>query len=119
MRVLLKLSLAMLLPCVFLLAVGIRPQATLQMVLVDHEGHRTPVGVVPPSTFAPRISPDGREVLFDTSQDGQVWIAKLSDFTSKRQVSNGGSNRGPLWSEDGKRIFYITDDQGAETLFWR
>ena len=89
------------------------------MVLVDHEGHRTPVGTVPSSIFAPRVSPDGKEVLFDTQDDGQVWIAKLSDIASKRQLSTGGSNRGPLWSGDGKRIFYITDDQGAETLFLR
>ena len=105
--------------CLLLATIAAFPQAQLQLVLVDQEGHRTPVGPVPASTFAPRISPDGREVVFDTQEDSQLWIAKLSDVASRRRLSTGGSNRGPLWSGDGKRIFYITDDQGAETLFWR
>jgi serine/threonine-protein kinase len=105
--------------CFLLVTIAVCSQAQLQLVLVDFDGHRTPVGPVPASTFAPRISPDGSEVVFDTQQDGQLWIAKLSDFASRRQLSNAGSNRGPLWSGDGKRIFYITDDQGAEALFWR
>jgi len=119
MKTFLRFTLAVPLSCLLLMAIGIPPQAQLQMVLVDRDGHRTLVGPAPASIFAPRVSPDGREVLLDTSNDGQLWIAKLSDIASKRRLSTGGSNRGPLWSGDGKRIFYITDDQGAETLFWR
>ena len=91
----------------------------VQLVLVDREGHRTPVGPLPQATFAPRVSPDGKEVVFDTRDDGHVWIAKLSDVKAKRRLTTEGSNRGPLWSGDGKRILYITDDNGAEALFWR
>jgi eukaryotic-like serine/threonine-protein kinase len=90
-----------------------------QLVLVDKEGHRTPVGPLPLATFAPRISPDGQEIVFDTQDDGSVWIAKLSDVAAKRRLTTEGSNRGPIWSGDGKHILYITDDQGQETLFWR
>jgi Tol biopolymer transport system component len=93
--------------------------AAIQLVLIDREGHRTPVGALPPATFAPRISPDGQEIVFDTQNDGQLWIAKLSDVATKRQLSTEGTNRGPMWSGDGKRILYITDYQGAEALFWR
>jgi len=96
-----------------------RLQAPLHLMLVDRAGKRTPVGDVPGSTFAPRVSPDGREVVFDTQDDGQLWIAKLSDFASRRKLSTGGSNRGELWSGDGKRMFYITDDGNQEALFWR
>jgi eukaryotic-like serine/threonine-protein kinase len=91
----------------------------IQLVLVDREGHRTPVGTLPQATFAPRISPDGQEIVFDTQNDGQLWIAKLSDVAARRRLSMEGSNRGPMWSGDGKRILYITDDQGAEALYWR
>ena len=118
-KTLLRFALLLPLPFLLLIAIGGRPQAQLRLFLVDLDGYRTPVGSLPAATFAPRVSPDGKEVLFDTQDDGQVWIAKLSDVTSRRKVSTGGSNRGPLWSDDGKRIFYITDDQGAETLFWR
>ena len=46
-----------------------------QLVLVDKEGHRTAIGPLPLATLAPRISPDGRDVVFDTQDDGHVWIA--------------------------------------------
>ena len=92
---------------------------SVQLELVDRDGHRTPVGPISAATFAPRISPDGREVVFDTQDDGQLWIAKLTDFAAKRRITTDGVNRGPIWSGDGKRILYITDDGGQEALFWR
>jgi Tol biopolymer transport system component len=104
-----------------LMACGAAAQFTLpqvQVALVDMEGKRTPVGQLPISVFAPRVSPDGKEVLYDDQLDGQLWVAKLSDFASKRRVGNGNS-RGPYWSIDGKHIFYITDYEREEALFWR
>ena len=90
-----------------------------QLALVDRAGTHTPVGPVPGRTFAPRISPDGTEVVFDNQADGALWIAKLSNVADRRKVSTGGSNRGPIWSVDGKRIIYITDYQNEEALYWR
>jgi serine/threonine-protein kinase len=90
-----------------------------QLTLVDRAGARTPVGPVPGRTFAPRISPDGSEVVFDTQDDGALWIAKLSNVAARRKLSTGGSNRGPIWSADGNRILYITDYQNEEALYWR
>jgi Tol biopolymer transport system component len=90
-----------------------------QLALMDLAGTRTPVGQVPGRTFAPRISPDGSEVVFDTQDDGALWIATLSNVAARRKLSTGGSNRGPIWSADGKRILYITDYQNEEALYWR
>jgi Tol biopolymer transport system component len=92
-------------------------QSDVQLVLVDRDGRRTPVGRVPGSTFAPRVSPDGREVVYDAN--GELWVAKLSDFQSKRRVSSSEGARGPLWTPDGKRIIYVTFDEGEEALHWR
>jgi eukaryotic-like serine/threonine-protein kinase len=111
--------LCLLVPTAFIFSQRGPADGNIQLVLVDREGHRTPVGALPAATFAPRISPDGLEVVFDTQDDGHVWIAKLSDIASKRRLTTEGINRGPMWSGDGKRVLYITDDQGAETLFWR
>lgn len=90
-----------------------------QLAYVDHEGRRTVIGRVPGSTFAPRISPDGTRVAFDTQNDGAIWIANLPGVDTKRRITTEGRNRGPLWSGDGTRIVYVTDHEGAETLFWR
>ena len=94
------------------------PLPQVQVALVDMEGRRTPIGQLPISVFAPRVSPDGKELLYDDQVDGQLWVAKLADFASKRRVGSGNS-RGPYWSIDGKRIFFITDFEREEALFWR
>jgi eukaryotic-like serine/threonine-protein kinase len=91
----------------------------IQLTYVNMDGRRTAVGRLPPSTFAPRISPDGARVAFDTQADGAIWIANISDVQTKRRITTEGRNRGPLWSGDGTRILYVTDHEGAETLFWR
>jgi serine/threonine-protein kinase len=117
-RVSLILTIALLLVAIGLMLAQ-RGIPNIQLVLVDRIGTRTPVGPLPGATFAPRISPDGLEVVFDTQDDGCIWIAKLSDVTAKRQLPSEGFNRGPMWSGDGKRILYITDDQNQEALFWR
>jgi Tol biopolymer transport system component len=96
---------------------NVRPD--VQLALVDREGHRTVVGPLPGSTFAPRVSPDGRDVMFDTGDDGAIWIAKLSDLASRRRVTSEGRNRGPMYSGDGQRVLFINDHEGAETLFWK
>ena len=45
----------------------------------------TPIGALPPGTFAPRLSPDGRRVAFDTF-DGSVWIAELANLAAPQAV---------------------------------
>src|SRR6476659_8591283 len=61
-----------------------------QLTYVDHDGRRTIVGRVPGSTFAPRISPDGLRVTFDTQADGAVWVANLADVASRRKITTEG-----------------------------
>lgn len=113
------LTLCVLLALLAVASQNLSLQLDNQLMLVDRAGARTPVGPVPGRTFAPRISPDGSEVVFDTQNDGALWIAKLSNVAAKRKLSTGGSNRGPVWSVDGKRILYITDYQNEEALYWR
>src|SRR5690606_1511433 len=62
------------------------------LALVDLEGNREVLGVLPPSVFAPRVSPDGERIVFeavtpesepDRPRAG-VWIAPLSDLDAAR-----------------------------------
>src|SRR6188474_1603611 len=68
-----------------------------QLTWVDRQGTMTRIGALPPGTFAPRLSPDGRRVAFDTF-DGSVWIADLASIGTARRV---GPGRFPIWSPDG------------------
>ena len=60
-------------------AAGQQPPPVFQLAWVDRQGAMTRIGPLPPGTFAPRLSPDGRRVAFDTF-DGTVWIADLANL---------------------------------------
>src|SRR5262245_50897038 len=90
----------------FLLAGFVQRPTQLQLALVDRGGHRQDLGAVPIATFAPRISPNGRQLTFDTN-DGEpaVWIADFPSLKSMRRLP--GLAQYPMWSADGQRIFFI------------
>lgn len=58
-----------------------------------------------------RISPDGKWLAYRSDESGQmnVYIAPLSQVARKRQVSMQGG-RSPVWSRDGRELFYIGAD---------
>jgi hypothetical protein len=90
----------------FALAQRAAPQ--LRLELVDHSGKRTELGGLPISTFAPRISPDGREIYFN--RDDRLFSVAVkvgSTITAATPVQlpiNG------LIQDVGRRQFDITPD---------
>lgn len=84
----------------------------LQLVMVDRDGTRTPLGEVPGDTFGPRVSPDGTQLTLGS--DGSVWIGPLSDPGALERRWEG---RFPYWSVDGTRMFF--EAIGTEVLLWR
>jgi Tol biopolymer transport system component len=70
----------------------------------------------------PSISPDGQWVAYasnESSRDGlsaEIYIRSFPDVDKiKRKVSTGGGNS-PLWSPDGKEIFYLSADNYAMSV---
>jgi Tol biopolymer transport system component len=111
-------SLAVLLILLGLVAFVQRPEPQLQLALVDLGGARHDLGSLPLSTFAPRISPDGHLLTFDT-EDGNpaVWIADFPSLKSMRRLPGFGQY--PMWSADGQRIFFIGIHNAHQALYWR
>jgi serine/threonine-protein kinase len=58
----------------------------------------------------PRLSPDGRFVAFITDESGQneVVVQPFPGPGGRLQVSTGGGSE-PVWSRDGKRLYYRGD----------
>ena len=79
-----------------------------------------PTGAAPPVPYlvtsanerAAMISPDGKWASYVSDESGkeEVYVQSYPRPGSKLQVSNGGGGV-PVWSRDGKRLFFVTSDR--------
>jgi len=63
------------------------------------------------SESQPRISPDGHWMAYTSNESGQaqIYVRPFPDVDKERwQVSTNGGNS-PLWSPDGRELFYFSD----------
>jgi serine/threonine-protein kinase len=80
---------------------------------VSSSGEVTPT---PPETTGgtqPRVSPDGRSVAY--ALNGHIWILELSSGVS-RQFTFQGENASPVWSPDGRWLYFLSERAGTEGL---
>ena len=90
----------------------------IQVALVDLAGNRKLLATVPTLGFAPRVSPDGKQVAYDLR--GAIWIADMTNLSAARQLTSGGSDNFPLWTPDGQRIVFTSArDGGEQALYWQ
>lgn len=86
------------------------PQRDLH--LLDPEGERRLVPLIQGSAneLWAEVSPDGRWVAHDSDESGQfeVYVRPLAGV-GRWQVSSGGGSQ-PLWSRDGRELFYRRPD---------
>jgi serine/threonine-protein kinase len=59
-----------------------------------------------------RISPDGRWLAYESDETGEqnmgVFVRRFPDVNAGRwQISSGAGGK-PLWSHDGRRLFYVS-----------
>lgn len=84
----------------------------LWYVAVEGDTTQHRVGTGPNGEVGGRFSPDGKWVVYASSESGtsQVYVRPFPSLAARYQISlNGGAT--PVWSPDGKRIFYTADRQ--------
>lgn len=83
-------------------------QQTLAMI---RDGKETLLWRVPGDTFTARLSADGNWIAYASGESGrsEVFVGPFPGTSAKWQISNGGGEE-PKWREDGKELFYRTEE---------
>jgi serine/threonine-protein kinase len=89
------------------------------LAIFDRKGESRPFKLPPAAYGAPRVSPDGKTVAFDSvdEADAIVWLYDLDGTSAIRRLTFGGRNRAPVWSADGQWVVYQSNRDGDEALF--
>ena len=102
-------------------APGSDATARMTLAVADLTGKMQPLPVPPGAYSYPRLSPNGKQLVVQTS-DGKDQILSIYDMsggTTLRRLTFGGSNQYPIWSNDGRRIIFTSDREGDNGLFWQ
>ena len=83
--------------------------------------------------FASAPSPDGKNIAFSTRGNGpgqwwrkghshldesEIWLMRgLSTSSYEKVVDRTGKNYWPMWSADGRSLFFMSDRSGAENIW--
>jgi Tol biopolymer transport system component len=96
-----------------LLAYRSGSDASNQFTWVDRKGQ--PRGTVGPAgryrTSA--LSPDGKRLVYTDLADSNLRILDVQSQTTTVLTSDPGTETAPVWSPDGKRIYYRSDSGGV------
>jgi Tol biopolymer transport system component len=88
---------------------------------MDREGRFTPLHETPGGYRNPAFSPDGKRLALEIS-DGKrndIWVYELERDTPTRLTFSGEANGNPVWTPDGQRIVYSSQDKdGVYNLWW-
>ncbi len=87
---------------------------------IDGSGNRQEFQAPAGLYFTPRISPDGKHVAFAMGAESQIdiWVKDLAHNTLSRLTFLDGDNRYPVWTPDGRKIFFLSHDPKSPGLYW-
>jgi serine/threonine-protein kinase len=84
------------------------------LLLLDLTAGRTmrPLVATPADELSPRVSPDGHWLAYISDESGryEVYVQPFPGLAGRWQVSVDGGTE-PLWSRDGRELFYRSGDQ--------
>jgi len=94
----------------------VNPSSPRVFIFDIETGQQEIVGEFPGMTFAPRFSPDGKQVVMSYSDPGvgnsEIYILDLTTRVSKRITNNSAIDVSASFSPDGKKIVFNSDRSG-------
>ena len=98
---------------------GILPDPANSLVWVDHKGKAEPITSFKAPFFAPRLSPDGQSIAYNTlGQEKQVWIYSLNRGTATKLTSDGWAHN-KTWTPDGQQVAFEWSKVGEPNIYWQ
>jgi serine/threonine-protein kinase len=90
------------------------------LVWVNRQGVEQPAGASSGAYYQPRLAPDGRRVAVTVGGEDHddLWLYDLERETWSRFTSEG-NNGFPVWTPDGRRLTYVSDKTGRESIYWK
>jgi eukaryotic-like serine/threonine-protein kinase len=107
----------------FLIYYSLGQPTHLRLLAVDGPADRKPVPLVDPqfSSVTGRFSRDGRWIAYSSNESGKNEISvrpfdPATGSAGNPVIVTSGGGRTPLWSSDGKELFYINSDGMATAI---
>ncbi len=89
------------------------------LLSIGAEGVMQPLVPASAPYFAPRLSPDGKKVIYQTlGKKNQIWVLETERRITTPLVVND-FNSWPIWTPDGRRVTFVRlDSKGHYRLLW-
>jgi eukaryotic-like serine/threonine-protein kinase len=89
---------------------------------MDRQGKFAPLHEIPGDYANPTFSPDGKRLALEiwAGARADIWLDDWNRDTFTRLTFAGGANFNPVWTPDGQRIVYSSDElSGSSNLWWK
>jgi Tol biopolymer transport system component/predicted Ser/Thr protein kinase len=90
-----------------------------QLKWFDRAGKEIPAAGPKGNLWNPRISHDGRRVVFGQGDPGDLWLEDLSRHVTTRLTFNPSDDASAAWSPDDARIYFMSQRSGAGDIYQR
>jgi len=96
-----------------------RPDAEMLLVAVDGSSPAVPITESLGDDRSGSWSPDGRQLAFDATRDGntEIYIVDVDGSNPARLTDSPAEDWAPSWSPDGNRIAFASDRTGVAQIW--